>query len=43
MELSPIIGNVLRKAQQHNIDTPRLDIIHAALHPSLIQAVQAAK
>lgn len=43
MELSPIIGNVIRKARLHNVDTPRLEVIFAALHPSLIQAVQAAR
>lgn len=43
MELSPIIGNVVKKAREHNVETPRLDMILAALRPSLMQVVRAKK
>jgi 2-dehydropantoate 2-reductase len=40
MELSPIIENVVKKARLHNVDTPRLDLILAALRPSLLNNVK---
>ncbi|SJX60321.1 uncharacterized protein SRS1_11635 [Sporisorium reilianum f. sp. reilianum] len=42
MELEPIIGNVVRKARLHGVDTPRLDLILAALKPNQVQAVRRA-
>lgn len=41
-ELSPIIGNVITKARANKVDVPRLELIYAALHPSLMQAIKAA-
>jgi 2-dehydropantoate 2-reductase len=41
MELSPIIENVVKKARLHNVETPRLEIILAALRPSLMKVVKA--
>ena len=41
MELTPIIGNVVKLAKQHNVDTPRLEMIYAALRPSLMNVVKA--
>lgn len=41
-ELSPIIGNVISKAHANNVDVPRLELIYAALHPSLMQAIKAS-
>jgi 2-dehydropantoate 2-reductase len=41
MELTPIVGNVVKKAKLHNVDTPRLEIILAALRPSLMNVVKA--
>lgn len=43
MELSPIIENVVRKGEKHGIDTPRLELILAALRPSLMKTVRAKK
>ena len=40
MELSPIIGNVVKKAREHRVETPRLDLILAALRPSLMNVVK---
>lgn len=42
MELEPIIGNIVGKARQYGVDTPRLDLILAALKPSQVKAVQKA-
>ncbi|MCO5596196.1 hypothetical protein L7F22_050256 [Adiantum nelumboides] len=42
MELSPIIGNVILKARQHNVNVPRLEVIFAALRPSQMQFVHKA-
>ncbi|SNX81595.1 uncharacterized protein MEPE_00300 [Melanopsichium pennsylvanicum] len=39
MELEPIIGNVVRKAREKGVDTPRLDLILAALKPCQMIAV----
>ncbi|GAC95622.1 hypothetical protein PHSY_003198 [Pseudozyma hubeiensis SY62] len=42
MELEPIIGNVVAKAREHNVDTPRLDLILAALKPNQVEAIRKA-
>lgn len=42
MELSPIIGNVILKARQYNVNVPRLELLFAALRPSQMQAVRKA-
>ncbi|SPO20857.1 uncharacterized protein UTRI_00334 [Ustilago trichophora] len=42
MELEPIIGNLVRKARSNGVETPRLDLILAALKPSQVKAVQKA-
>ncbi|SPO19943.1 uncharacterized protein UTRI_00334_B [Ustilago trichophora] len=42
MELEPIIGNLVRKARENGVETPRLDLILAALKPSQVKAVQKA-
>ncbi|UZJ51299.1 hypothetical protein CBS101457_000619 [Exobasidium rhododendri] len=43
MELSPIIENVVKRARLHQIDTPRLELILAALRPSLMNVVRKKK
>ncbi|KAE8228106.1 hypothetical protein CF326_g6975 [Tilletia indica] len=43
MELLPIIGNVIELARIHGVETPRLDLIMAALRPSQVQAIEAAR
>ncbi|EPQ32189.1 uncharacterized protein PFL1_00386 [Pseudozyma flocculosa PF-1] len=43
MELYPIIGAVVEKARLHNVDTPRLDMILAALWPSQVEAITRAR
>lgn len=42
MELEVIIGNVVRMAREKAVDTPRLDLILAALKPSQVIAVRKA-
>ncbi|TKY90514.1 hypothetical protein EX895_000512 [Sporisorium graminicola] len=42
MELEPIIGNIVSKARLHGVDTPRLDLILAALKPNQVAAVERA-
>ncbi|KAL9934681.1 hypothetical protein V8E36_006456 [Tilletia maclaganii] len=43
MELLPIIGNVIELARIHRVETPRLDLIMAALRPAQVQAIMAAR
>ncbi|KAK0522935.1 hypothetical protein OC835_006412 [Tilletia horrida] len=43
MELLPIIGNVIELARVHHVETPRLDLIMAALRPAQVQAIEAAR
>jgi 2-dehydropantoate 2-reductase len=43
MELEVIIGNIVRQARRHNVDTPRLDLILATLKLNQIHAIRAAK
>ncbi|CAD6897689.1 unnamed protein product [Tilletia controversa] len=43
MELLPIIGNVIELARMHRMETPRLDLIMAALRPAQVQAIEAAR
>lgn len=42
MELEVIVGNVVSKARENNVETPRLDLVLAALKPSQVAAVQSA-
>lgn len=42
MELEPIIGNIVAKARLTNTDTPRLDLILAALKINQVKAIAAA-
>ncbi len=42
MELEPIVGNVVRMARERGVETPRLDLILAALKPSQVQAIERA-
>ncbi|KIS71855.1 uncharacterized protein UMAG_00283 [Mycosarcoma maydis] len=42
MELEPIIGNVVARAREHDVDTPRLDLILAALKPNQVDAIRRA-
>lgn len=40
MELEVIIGNVVRKARENGVDTPRLDLILAALKVNQVAAIK---
>ncbi|PWZ02742.1 6-phosphogluconate dehydrogenase C-terminal domain-like protein [Testicularia cyperi] len=42
MEMEPIIGNIVAFARKNNVDTPRLDLILAALKPNQLAAIAAA-
>lgn len=43
MELEVIFTNMLRRARQYNVETPRLDMIVAALKPSQLEFVRSAR
>lgn len=43
MELQPIVGSIVARAREHNVDTPRLDMLLAALWPSQVQAIRRAR
>ncbi|KAN0066072.1 hypothetical protein ACQY0O_000165 [Thecaphora frezii] len=43
MELYPIVGSIVEKARRHDVDTPRLDMILAALWPSQVAAITKAR
>lgn len=43
MELEPIIGAVVERARAKGVDTPRLDFILAALKPSQLAFISAAR
>lgn len=43
MELDPIFGHLLKRAREANVDTPRLDLIAAALKPSQLQFIRKAQ
>ncbi len=43
MELEVIVGNVVKKAREGGVDTPRLDLILAALKPNQVAAVKRAE
>lgn len=40
MELEPIFMNVLRRARRLHVDTPRLDVVAAAIKPAQLQLVR---
>lgn len=39
MELEAIVHNVVQRARWHNVETPRLDLMLAALRPAQMQSV----
>lgn len=43
MELEVIVGNVVKKAREGRVETPRLDLILAALKPNQVAAVKRAE
>lgn len=43
MELEPIFGNIIRRARQVGVDTPRLDLIVTSIKPSQLEYVRRSK
>ena len=43
MELEPIFGNIIRRARQLGVDTPRLDLIITSIKPSQLEYVRRSK